>query len=262
LRQILHPIVAGSVNRNLPSVPSVHNPDDLQKLQEYGCVVFHDFLNADEVSEVRSLTDSLSGYNAHVPVFSDGVKRRYDSEYEFNTLSYSPEEFFQNKTLLEKMTNPYITSLVQSYLQCYPTLYSLNCWWHKFSDKSYNMTQSTHRDYDDFKFLAFFIYLTDVDDGNGPHVFYPKTHGGKDGSEQIAIKGKAGTAILADTYALHRGQPLEKGERLLIWWRYGLYVNEVHFHNKEYLYKVDSNNVFDKISDNQHNRHLLRAFLK
>ena len=37
--------------------------------------------------------------------------------------------------------------------------------------------------------------------------------------------GKAGTGILADLSGLHRGLPPTEGDRLMVWFRYGLYLN-------------------------------------
>ena len=38
------------------------------------------------------------------------------------------------------------------------------------------MTQAFHRDFDDFRFFSFFIYLTDVTEGFGPQQYVPGTH--------------------------------------------------------------------------------------
>ena len=39
-------------------------------------------------------------------------------------------------------------------------------------------------------------------------------------SREKVVTGKAGTAIFGDTYALHHGNPLNEGGRLLFWARY------------------------------------------
>jgi hypothetical protein len=260
-RNLFYPLATQIVNQRIPQISKIHEDSHLNQLKEHGCIIINDFLNKEEIEHILDLTKKNPGYNAHVPVYSDGVARFYNENYEYNTLSYRPDLFLQDEIVLKKITHPYLISLAQGYLNCFPTMYSINCWWHKFSPSTYS-TQKTHRDHDDFRFLAFFIYLTDIDENNGPHVFYPKTHDGTDRHEQVVITGKAGTAIMADTYALHRGQPLKQGERLLIWWRYGMYVNEIHYNDKNYLYKVPHENVFPLIEDNLHNRYLLRAFLK
>jgi Na+-transporting NADH:ubiquinone oxidoreductase subunit NqrF len=95
------------------------------------------------------------------------------------------------------------------------------------------MTQVIHRDYDDFKFLSLILYLTDVDESNGPHVFYPGTHKKEtpEGVSPLVITGPAGTSFMADTYAFHQGKPLQSGRRLAFWARYGLYKNWIYDHD-------------------------------
>ena len=81
-------------------------------------------------------------------------------------------------------------------------------------------------------------------------------------SDPVIVKGKKGTAFLADTFAFHNGMPLLERDRCLLWVRFGLHINNVHFKNKDNEYKQDSSVIFEHIPDNEHNRYLLRAFLK
>jgi hypothetical protein len=105
--------------------------------------------------------------------------------------------------------------------------------------------------------------LSDVDENNGPHVFYPKTHNGSDDlSEKTVITGKAGTAIIADTYAWHHGSPLYDGKRLMIWTRFGLFKNNNFYRDNNSVFAQNENVFFSKIDDNEINRYLLRAFTK
>lgn len=259
VRNHFHPIARDIVNQTINKAPSTHPPDFEEKLKKDGCLIFDNFLNATEIEEIKSLTKNVKGYNSHVPKYSDKILRDYDEAYPYNTLCYPPDLFLKNKTVVEKIANRTVISLAQSYLGCFPTLYSLNCWWHKFTGQPYG-TQKDHRDYDDFRFLAFFIYLTDIDEDNGPHVFHPATQDGSPTNGEVIITGKAGTAILADTFALHRGQPLKSGQRLLLWWRYGLFVNDMHFHDENYKYKIKDSDLFKNIPDTKQSRHLFRAF--
>ncbi len=88
---------------------------------------------------------------------------------------------------------------------------------------------------DRLRFIKFFVYLTDVGPHNGPHVVVRGTHNKRpavfykdrrftdeevnaafpDG-EVRSIEGPAGTVLAVDTSALHKGQPLESGHRLLL----------------------------------------------
>ena len=255
------PICAEIVNKHIPKIEKNHTDEDEAFLKENGYLVIKNFLSRDEVEQIKGITANLPGYNAHVPVHSDKVLRVYDSNYPYNVLSYSPEHFYKNSLIVNKMRDPKIISLAQSYFDCFPTIYSLNCWWHKYTNQVYG-TQQNHRDYDDFRFLAFFIYLSDIDASNGPHVFYPKTQNGEVSDEKKMILGRAGTAVLADTYAIHRGQPLLRGERLLLWWRYGIHLNKMHYGDGNNLFRVDREEIFSSIEDNLHNDYLFRALVK
>ena len=164
--------------------------------------------------------------------------------------------------ILDKITDPKLLSLVQKYLGCFPTLQSFNCWWHKKTNKVYS-TQQLHRDFDDYRFLCLFVYLTDIDLNNGPHIFYPRTHLGLNLYNPTPIVGKAGTAILADTYALHHGAPLVEGQRCLLWWRYCLHKNDTYKYAKySETDRLSSEDLFSKIEDNEYNRYLFRLFLE
>jgi len=261
LRKEMHIKASEAVNSFISKIPNAHHPTDEINLKENGYIVFKNFFSEKQCEKIKEFLIKQPGYNAHVPIYSDGVLRKLSENYEFNTLSYSPNYLLDIPEILEKITDPSLVSLAQSYLDCFPTLYSLNSWWHIYKDQVYG-TQNNHRDHDDFKFLALFIYLTDVDETNGPHVFYPKTQDGSETNNSISIIGKAGTAILADTFATHRGQPLQQGSRLVCWWRYGLSINSMHYHDGNDKYNTASEKIFANIPKTKHNEYLLRAFIK
>ncbi len=247
------------VNSTIPKVSSIHKIEDEIKLKTDGYITFDNFLSQDEVEKIKKTLIDQEGYNTHVPKYSDQTLRKLTPEYEFNTLSYPPTSLLNIPTILNKIVDPYILSLSQAYLGCFPTLYSLNSWWYIYKNQVYG-TQNNHRDHDDFRFLALFIYLTDVDETTGPHVFYPGTQDGSESDRSIVITGKAGTAILADTFAIHRGQPLQQGSRLVCWWRYGLNINAMHYHDGNDSFKSPKENIFSNIPNTLHNEYLFRAF--
>ena len=259
LRKIMAPEISQAVNQFIPKIASNHNLEDEVKLKNDGYVIFNNFFSQEECETIKNNLIEQGGYNTHVPVYSDRVLRKFSPDYPFNTLSYPPTALLNIPLILKKITDPTILSLAQSYLDSFPTLYSLNSWWHIYKNQVYG-TQNNHRDHDDFRHLALFIYLTDVDETNGPHVFYPKTQDGSESNNSITITGKAGTAILADTFATHRGQPLEQGTRLVCWWRYGSHLNNMHFHDGNDNFKISKETLFDIIPQTLHNQYMFRAF--
>lgn len=251
------------VNNYIDKIPYTHEVSLEEQLKTNGCVVLDNFMSEDEVDDIMASLKYVPGYNYHIAANSYNQEARVFSEdLLWNILSYKPDVLLGSKTILEKFSEEKTLSLIQSYLGCFPTLYSFNCIWSKFTGEEFK-TQKIHRDYDDFKFLSLFVILTDIDDNNGPHVFYPKTQDGSEIDEEpFVIKGKKGTAFLADTYALHNGMPLLQGQRCLLWVRYGLYLNNIHFHCKSNLFAQDSADIFKHISETESNKYLLRAFIK
>ncbi len=258
-----HPLVRDIVNDHVPKIQSCHDLNIENKLKENGYVVLENYISQEQVEELKKITDNLPGYNFHIPnrAFNQETKV-FSDDTDWNITAYKMDVMLQNKLILNIITNPKLVSLAQSYLGCMPTIHSINLWWSKYTGEVFH-TQKLHRDIDDYKFLAFFIYLSDVDENNGPHVFYPKTHNGSDNlDEKVVITGKAGTAIIADTYAWHHGSPLYDGKRLMLWTRFGLFKNNNFYRDNNAVFAQDPQVFFDKIEDNQINRYLLRAFTK
>lgn len=154
-----------------------------------------------------------------------------------------PSAYVLRSPLLMVMNQPALLGLIELYMGCWPTLYSMNVWW---SDPAPNNEpqidhmQRFHRDRDDWRFLTLFVYLTDVTEDNGPHQMIRRSHledtigAGKafdeDCERQFAdriqtVTGPAGTAFLVNTIALHRGLPPRTKPRLIAWGRYGFGPN-------------------------------------
>jgi hypothetical protein len=92
-----------------------------------------------------------------------------------------------------------------------------------------------HQDRDRLSFLKFFVYLTDVERENGPHVYIKGTHRkvprslATDGrktddlvrkaglwDQVVELTGPSGTMLAVDTVGLHKGMPPEAGDRLVL----------------------------------------------
>lgn len=130
--------------------------------------------------------------------------------------------------------------IAQEYLGAKPILDIGMMWWslpvhglpnaEQLKNKA---AQMFHFDLDRLKFLKVFVYLTDVDMLNGPHVYVEDTHrtlpdgitaGGRYSDAAIEsllpgrvkyLTGKKGTILFVDTRGIHKGLELEKGKRLI-----------------------------------------------
>lgn len=137
--------------------------------------------------------------------------------------------------------DPALVGIVQAYLGCAPLLDTINMWWSTpHSERpSDEIAQTFHFDLDRLRWLKVFIYLTDVDQHRGPHVFVRGSHrrDGRDaqlvsrgyvriadeeivarhGAERLVeICGFAGTVLIEDTSGFHKGVLPGAGDRLML----------------------------------------------
>lgn len=245
--------------------------------------------NEKKINDIINYFENIPMFSGHVPAQSDKVRRFLNDGargYPFG--SYELEDSIQCPHLLDLALSEEVLSLVEGYLGCTPTIYSINTWW-SFPGYLPTVSQDFHRDVDDFKFLALFVYLTDVQGGEhgGQHQFITHTHHQDQveellmGDEKLAkslflpdlkdngynqssiyekyfkdkitnITGKAGSIFLADTFALHKGVPPLTSSRLVCWIRYGLRKN-LTYSNDETLpvpYSLIKNRVISNIKNN------------
>ncbi|MBM3546976.1 MAG: hypothetical protein FJX54_08480 [Alphaproteobacteria bacterium] len=131
-----------------------------------------------QVAEVVRYFRERPCFNAHVHASSDKVPRRLGEGAEaFHYGSYALDDVVAAPFLVELANSPALLAIAERYLGCTPTLYSLNAWW-SFPGlaRPAKVSQSFHRDLDDFRFCTLFLYLTDVDARGGPHAYVRRTH--------------------------------------------------------------------------------------
>jgi hypothetical protein len=130
-----------------------------------------------------------------------------------------------------------LAAIAAAYFRCRPVYDYAAMWWTTSrGERDYSQAaQSFHWDMDRLFFLKFFLYLTDVTPETGPHVFVAGSHRSRpaalrpyrryDDGEVAAhypdeavrsVCGRRGTVFAADTRALHKGQPIANGERLVL----------------------------------------------
>lgn len=269
LRETVATEIAAVTNASVPFVP--RESQELVELRRDGIIRFpKTLLTAQQTKEVRGFLRSCPVYNAHVPGQSDGQPRYlsrwpwptglprvtrflwprgYERRYPFG--SYMLGDVIRAPHLMELFLRDDILQLAGSYLGCAPTLFSVHAWW-SFPRWGVRLTHKWHRDADDYKFLALFVYLTDVDMRGGQHVFvkhshrettlrksladhalpddfpfgnyecHPSEHRIYD-LNSVVCTGPEGTAFLGDTYGLHKAVP-PANNRLVVWARYGLHA--------------------------------------
>lgn len=220
--------IAESVNKTQPPY------NMLEELNSNGVIRIPRLLSSETLRSINKLLDESGVYNSHVPVCSDHILRnKEDSDSAISC--YPPGLIFTDLNILSLSLNPLLLDVAESYIGCVPTIYSFNCFYSKvcsnFGSGASRGTQDFHRDYDDFRFLTLFVYLNHVGVNNGPHCYKTGSHKGADGEETV-LTGWAGDAFLADSYGLHKGLPLVSGHRRMLWIRYGLNDNHIHYHDQ------------------------------
>lgn len=141
----------------------------------------------------------------------------------------------------ELLSDPILIQVAQNYLKSKSIFTGLSLYWSAAvkEEPDDNAAQSFHWDMERIKWLRFFIYLTDIDENNGPHCFIKGSHRtgalpleitsqgyvrhsdeyiskqfGKDAYKEFI--GRKGTIIAEDSRGLHKGKVLNKGERLML----------------------------------------------
>ena len=135
--------------------------------------------------------------------------------------------------LMAIANDPRVLALVEAWMGVKPTLAALRVWWSTpTATGEPEHAELFHRDVDDLQFIKLFVYLTDVGEDTGPHIFVEGsqridklTRIARYTDEQVAeafgedairrFTGPAGTAFLENTYGMHRGLPPRAGPRLI-----------------------------------------------
>lgn len=183
---------------------------------------------------VRAMDDENKPRNSKIASFQKDslVGIRYD---------YPMHDLLANSDIQNLISDPALLTLAQMYLKARPKIDVLGMWWHTNfgSAPDSEAAQLFHFDLDRLKWVKVFIYLTDVEIGNGPHTFiegshiqkgipekflrygYSRltdadvhSHYGKD--KQIIFTAPRGTIIFEDTRGLHKGAQVFGDPRLIL----------------------------------------------
>jgi len=115
-------------------------------------------------------------------------------------------------------------------LGCRPAITDLNLWWSFPTDEPAKDSQLWHRDCDDWTMVKLFVYLTDVDDTNGPHVYAYDTAGDdrltaitRYSDDEIlplypdiaTVTGPAGAGMMSNPRGMHRATVPKSARRLM-----------------------------------------------
>jgi hypothetical protein len=151
----------------------------------------------------------------------------------FNTALHCP-------AINKLQSDPVLLAIAAKYLQQKPVHQGSLLWWSFPGERTYQQLSSNgqlfHYDLDDYRFLKFFFYLTDVDEESGPHLCVRGSHNRKKLSHLIfrkretdediikyygleslvTVYGKAGFGFVEDGFCFHKGVPPTHKNRLIL----------------------------------------------
>lgn len=201
----------------------------VEKIQENGYYIFDEKMPS-------KIMDHLYNIAMTSPCDLDDINTKrnkrefFDSKNPKASRYNVPTEVLLNDAIVQSIfLDKTLLNIASGYLKSLPILDICALWlspaWAK--EASVEAAQKYHFDMDRLKWIKFFVYLVDVDEKNGPHVFVKGTHkydkrqnhllkGGyvrlEDAEVEnvfldqvVKITGKRGTMFLADTRALHKG---------------------------------------------------------
>lgn len=217
---------ADIIARGLPGYPAGGGGE----LARDGVTFLPPLLTPDQISEVVTyFADKLATdiYGKGGPFLAPD-----DAPAGTHTANYSLGDILDCPHLLAAANDPAVLAAVAGYLGAAPTLAAMRAWWSLPHGEAPARTELFHRDVDDLRFVKLFVYLTDVDEGSGPHIFVKGSHTvdrltelrrfsdeevaeAFGGHEVVTITGPAGTTFLEATYGVHRGLPPTERPRLV-----------------------------------------------
>ena len=199
-------------------------------------------LRPDIVDEIRAWADANPCYGnlCHSWGFSRPDRVRAE---ERAGAKFTVAHFFNthdSPVIRSLAADPFFEEIAKRYVGPRARFISTHMWWSFANDLSssdrHKFAQQFHFDLDDYRFVKFFFYLTDVDEESGPHVYVRGSHRGKKlgdmfpmrrfSDEEVVEKwgernikrvvGPKGTGFVADTFGIHKGQPPRTKERLVL----------------------------------------------
>jgi hypothetical protein len=211
-------------------------------LEEYG--LFQGLrLPNNLVQEIVDFSLKATCYVGRKPNMGFHLLEREKAQAYYQTKILSAKYFntaFQCSGIKMLEQDPTLLKIAARYLKTTPVHISNSLFWSFPADSNlYEQSKSAqvfHCDLDDYKFLKFFFYLTDVDVNCGPHVYILKSHKKKKLSYQflrgratesdlinyygveniVTICGDSGWGFAEDSFGHHKGSPPISKPRLIL----------------------------------------------
>lgn len=234
----------------LSGITGTFEKDDIDaivnRLNEDGYYVFEKRIPEDMVDRLMEFAKNT---NANIrPYNSDGSdtvltrkKAAFNRENpEAIRYDWHANDLLKSPDVQKLISDEVILAISQGYLKCKPIVDGVRMWWNTSFSKEPNSEAATmhHFDMERLKWFKVFVYLTDVELNNGPHVFVRGSHKTGvlpydllkrgyfmvtddvifkhfDKKDEVIYTAPRGTMIIEDTKGMHKGMPVLEGDRLI-----------------------------------------------
>lgn len=265
---LLQRIVPGSKARNaLFSIEKLFKPKPANtnytpevikhsdKLQTSGITYFENLITPEQVEELSAYVQDKK---LHDPIIGKSTQFDLNSVPDnIHVAHLSPHDVINAPHVMDIANNPDVLASVERAMGCRPKIGYIEIWWSFPGLKKAKEAQKFHRDIASLRFYNLFIYLTDVDDEAGPHMYVTHSHNSPYltknrrftdaeveeyfGKENIlTLTGKKGSAFMEYTYGIHKGLKPKTKRRLIFQVVYS--ASQVPFAPKEPLELVNDKN--------------------
>lgn len=227
------------------------------QVAEDGVYVLPELLNAEVTANIQSELAEQPFLNRTTKETTTGISG--DSKLEGAWWIKDAPQAASADVLQQLALDPTLLGIAQNVLGAMPIHVQTNAWWtfpingegESAEAIQKKNAQWFHQDMEFIDFVKVFVYLSDVDANNGPHVYvkgsvhdYEEKLPGVNVSTRVSdediesafgtdrvqsVTGKAGTIAIVNTRGYHKGAPVLEGHRLLLQFEYtsSLYFNPV-----------------------------------
>lgn len=221
------------LSRFRPSPPqgAAGNPIG-NELRTTGFATLGSVLSVQQCREVEAFLRSCDVHDPYRP--SAGRFLPFDGQRDpgAHVVHHFPADVLRAPHLVQLANRVDILEAAASFLGCKPTIGYMTAWWSFPTAKGAQHAEWFHRDVDDWRFVKLFVYMTDVTEANGPHVYVKgsalsdrllrvRRYGDQEvqrafpAASCLRVTGDAGSAFLEDTFGMHKGEPVISGYRLM-----------------------------------------------
>jgi hypothetical protein len=236
LRKLIATLIAGVIRIIHGKISLEADNGNAAKLKRDGLVLLGELLSSQQCGDIHTFLCNKHLSDRYGTDERFMLDRRPDqvrmAEYDLGDVIDCPH-------ILALANSDHLLGVAERYLGCKPTLSSLVLRWSFPTDTPAGNVQRFHRDADDWRYLKVMIYLTDVGESDGPHVYVLGTHKEaapvrirveddaaihrRYGCDAVhVVTGQQGTGFVVDTAGIHKGEMPQERSRLMLQIQYSL----------------------------------------